>query len=295
MGRINIAKLSTLGIVLVTLIWGSAFVVIKDTLDILPPLYILALRFGIAGLVLLILGLKFLKKTSKSEVTLGAILGVFLFLAYALQTYGLKYTTISNNAFITSTYIVFIPIVNALLKRQKLKKQYILSIIICFVGILLLTVDTNLKLYKGDLLTLLCSVFFTVYFIMIDYTSKKYSAYNLSVYQFITCALLSLIFTTSIEGTNVIAISQFLLDKVVLYRVIYLAIMSTMLCYLILQVCQKYTDIKYVTILLALEAVFGMVFEVLFYNTAITVKLISGCILIFVSIIVSEYKFKPRN
>ncbi|WP_455715164.1 DMT family transporter, partial [Anaerosporobacter sp.] len=124
MGRINIAKLSTLGIVLVTLIWGSAFVVIKDTLDILPPLYILALRFGIAGLVLLILGLKFLKKTSKSEVTLGAILGVFLFLAYALQTYGLKYTTISNNAFITSTYIVFIPIVNALLKRQKLKKQY---------------------------------------------------------------------------------------------------------------------------------------------------------------------------
>ncbi|WP_455716631.1 DMT family transporter, partial [Anaerosporobacter sp.] len=144
-------------------------------------------------------------------------------------------------------------------------------------------------------LTILCSVFFNVYFIMIDYTSKKYSAYNLSVYQFITCALLSLIFTTSIEGTNVIAISQFLLDKVVLYRVIYLAIMSTMLCYLILQVCQKYTDIKYVTILLALEAVFGMVFEVLFYNTAITVKLISGCILIFVSIIVSEYKFKPRN
>lgn len=98
----NKSLFAELGLLLITVIWGSAFVVVKNAAGTVPVNYIIAIRFGIATILLLIVFFPRLKKMNLRTVQSGAVLGTLLYLAYYFQTIGVKYTTAGNNAFLTA-------------------------------------------------------------------------------------------------------------------------------------------------------------------------------------------------
>ena len=106
----GVKVLASASLLFVTIIWGSAFVVMKNSMDAITPTYLLAYRFTIAALGMATLFWKQIRGMSMQEFKCGALAGLFLFISYYFQTYGLKYTTASKNAFITTLYVVIVTI-----------------------------------------------------------------------------------------------------------------------------------------------------------------------------------------
>lgn len=117
----------------ITAIWGgSTFPAMKVSLDYLPPILFLAYRFGVASLLMLLLfRSRILRRETLRE---GFLLGLTLFFGHGFQIVGLKYTTASNSAFITSLYVVFTPFIAYLLLGEKLKPRDLLSLAIALTG-----------------------------------------------------------------------------------------------------------------------------------------------------------------
>ncbi|MBQ7373216.1 MAG: DMT family transporter, partial [Clostridia bacterium] len=137
--KISKATLGKLLLVLVTIVWGSSFVVLKDTLSTLGnghfTFFILASRFIISSVALIAICWKKFITIKKSAFIKGLILGFILFGAYSVQTIGLRYTSASKNAFLTSVYVVLVPFLSWLfLKKKPTLKNYVATAL-CFVGI----------------------------------------------------------------------------------------------------------------------------------------------------------------
>lgn len=122
----GIKILAAIGLIITTIIWGSAFVVMKNSVDIISPTYLLALRFTIAAIALILVFWRKVMKINKSDLFCGGLLGVFLFVSYFFQTYGLKYTTASKNAFITTLYVILVPFFTGFLTTRN-RREIILS------------------------------------------------------------------------------------------------------------------------------------------------------------------------
>ena len=101
--------LASIGLLGAAMIWGFSFVIVKNSLDIVPTIYMLAFRFTIATIALAAIFWKKLKGLNKKIVSEGFILGALLFISYLLQTEGCKYTTAGKNAFLTTVYIIVVP------------------------------------------------------------------------------------------------------------------------------------------------------------------------------------------
>ena len=101
---------ASLGLLLTAAVWGFAFVVVKDSLDYVGSVYMVAIRFSIAAIGLAIIFCKRLKKIDKKHLLMGGVTGLFLFLAYLVQTIGCSYTTAGKNAFLTTIYVILIPL-----------------------------------------------------------------------------------------------------------------------------------------------------------------------------------------
>ena len=136
--------LASSGLLLVTLLWGVSFAVVKNSLDLVPPIYMMAFRFSIASLFLLIIFFNKLKLIKKSTLKKGALLGIFLALGYALQTIGVVYTTAGKNAFITTTYVIFVPFIYWIFTKRKPGSISIITAFVGFLGIGLLSLQDDM-------------------------------------------------------------------------------------------------------------------------------------------------------
>ena len=128
-------KLAKPMLILAPIIWGSSFVVMKHSLDSFTPFYLLAFRFTAAAIVLGLVFWKSWKVMDRQYFKAGAIIGTFLFLAYAFQTFGLDRTTSGKNAFLTAVYCVIVPFLYWLIARKRPDRYNILAAVVCIVGI----------------------------------------------------------------------------------------------------------------------------------------------------------------
>ena len=167
------------------IIWGSAFAVVKNTLDSVPPSMMIALRFGIAALISGVILRKHLRGLTRGQVLMGLLVGVLTGLAYIVQTIGLQDTTAGKNAFLTTIYVLLVPFGCALLFHQKLQKGNLIAAALMLVGIGLLSLDGQAGgLNVGDLLTMACGFLFAAHIIAVEQCQKKTNTYALIVLQF---------------------------------------------------------------------------------------------------------------
>lgn len=280
------ALYADLSLLLVAIIWGSGFIVTKNALDHITPYYMLGFRFIIASAVLGIISFKKLRKATIKDFKAGAIVGLFLFGGFATQTIGMKYTTVGNSAFITASNVVMVPFFYFLLTKRRLDKFEIFGAVLCFIGIGILSLDKNLTISFGDFLILLCAIFFALHIVSVGYFAGEIDPYVIATVQLFVVAVLSMIFAFCFEP-KVTAIRS---DMII--PILYLAIFSSMLAFLIQNVAQVHTSSTHAAIILSLESVFGSTFSIIFLKEALTFKFIVGCLAILISVLASETKFE---
>ena len=280
------------GLIFVTIIWGFAFVVVKNSLDYVPPLYMMAFRFTIASVVLALLFLPKFKHLDKSTFFHGMILGIFLFAAYAFQTVGLQFTTAGKNAFLTTTYVIMVPFLNWFFHKSKPSWNCVLAAIIALIGIGLLSLQGDFSMNRGDVLTIICGFFFAVHIIFISRYTQTQDPVLLTILQLAFSALFSWIFAPFTNGHFPL---QETLRTDVIVSMLYLGLFSTLLCFLLQNVCQKYLRASTTSLLLSFESVFGVIFSIIFLKEILTAKMIVGCVLIFFALVLSEIDWKQKK
>ncbi|MBZ9685849.1 DMT family transporter [Clostridium estertheticum] len=275
-----------LGLLSVAIIWGMGFVASRVSLDSkLTPFQIMTLRFFISTVLMAVIYRKNLKKINSGSLKAGIILGFFLFLAFAFQTEGLQYTTPSKNAFLTSINVVMVPFIGTMLFKKPVDKFGIIGALLACTGAGILTLNGSFKINTGDMLTIICALGFAFHIFFVGEYVKKYDAIMITIIQLAVAFILSLIAIIVMGQTNIHLNSQGVL------AVSYLGIFSTALAFLLQNVSQRYTTGTRAAIILSTESVFGALASVIFLGEQMTLKILIGCLLIFVAIITSETKF----
>ncbi len=279
---------SSLGLLLAAIIWGFAFVVVKNSLDLIPPIYMLAFRFTIAAAALTLIMLPKLRHLTRRDWTSGAVLGFFLFTAHAVQTIGCQYTTAGKNAFLTTIYVIIVPFLHWIMSRKRPSGYAMAAAVIAVVGIGLLSLqggDAGVNI--GDVLTVICGFLFAVHIVYIDRYTESQDPIVLTVMQMIFAAVLSWIFAPIYDGGFPAAAFQ----SEVVTGMLYLGLLSTMVGFLLQNVGQKYTAPSTASLLLSFESVFGVLFSVIFLQEQLTARMLFGCGLMFFAVLLVETKF----
>lgn len=278
--------LAKAALLVATLIWGSTFIIFKDAMNGLPPLFILAFRYLVATVILSAVFFKKLRLINKTYLWQGAVLGVFLAAAYIFQTYGLQGTTPGKNAFLTAVYCVLVPFVSWAFFGSRPDRFNFLAAATCLAGIGFVSLDGDLSVMPGDWLTLVGGVFFALHIAFVARFNSDKDAVTLTLVQFFTagviCGAGSLCFETLPSSVPPAAWTE----------IIYLAVCGTAVAMLLQNVGQKYVSSSSAAIILSLEALFGVLFSVIFGYENLSVKLVIGFTLIFFAIITSETKWK---
>jgi len=286
---INISKkksiLADMSLLLVAIVWGGGFIAVKGALDSISPFYIMAMRFGISVIIMLLFFRKKIKHITKNQLAVGTLVGLLLFLGFAAQTVGMKYTTAGKNAFLTGTNVVIVPFLYWAISKRKPDTYSLVSAFLCFIGIGMLTLDGGIRIGLGDGLTLLCAVFFAAHIVSVGFYTEKVGAITLVIIQLGSAAVFSLIAALIFEPMPKA------LNSDTIFAIGYLAIFSTMIAFIIQNVAQKYTTSTHAAIILCLESVFGSILSVLMLNEIFTSKMIIGCLTIFIAIITTETKW----
>jgi len=272
-------------LLLVAIVWGGGFIAVKDALDSITPFYIMAMRFTISVIIMLLVFRKKIKLITKNDLLLGTLVGLLLFLGFATQTVGMKYTTAGKNAFLTGTYVVIVPFLYWVISKKRPDTYSMVSAFLCFIGVGMLTLDSGIHIGLGDSLTLLCSVFFAAHLIAVESFVKKVDLISLVTIQLGAAAVFSIIAALIYEPIPKP------LNSNTVFTIFYLAIFSTMLAFIVQNAAQKYTTSTHAAIILCLESVFGSIFSVLMLNEIFTSKMILGCLTIFIAIITTETKW----
>ena len=288
MNKNSAAWLSGIGLIFVTIIWGVAFVVVKNALDVIPAIYLVALRFTVATLGLCIIFAPRLKKLNKATLLHGLGIGLFLFLAYTFQTIGCKYTTAGKNAFLTTIYVIMVPFINWILTKKRPDIFSVVAAIMSVVGIGLLSLRGDFSMNIGDVLTLGCGLGFALQIVFIARWSQEDDPILLTIVQIGFTAIFSWILAPFIDGELPV---EAIKNPEVIKGILFLALFSTMLCFLLQNVCQKYLRPSTAALLMSFESVFGVLSGVIFLHEVMDLKGIIGCVLMFVAVVTSETKF----
>lgn len=276
--------LGKLSLLAATLFWGTSFVVLKDTLDLVPPNYLIALRFTVAGIVLSAIFWKRLRNTTKQMLWKGCVIGVFLFLAYFWQTLGLQRTTPGKNAFLTAGYCVMVPFMLWAVRGPRPDRYNVIAAILCLGGIGLISLEGDFSVGFGDLFTVVGGIFFGCHMVAIGKFMKDEDPVVMTILQFAAAALCFWIASLFMEGVPKALPVQALLP------IGYMSIFCTAVTLLLQNFGQKYTDPSAAAILLSLEAVFGAMFSLLLGKEMLSAQVAFGFMAIFLSVIVSETK-----
>lgn len=296
--KLSKATLGKLLLVLVTIVWGSSFVILKDTLSTLGDghftFFILASRFILASVLLVAICWKKFITISKSTFLKGLILGFILFGAYSVQTIGLRYTSASKNAFLTSVYVVLVPFLSWLFLKKKPTFKNYLATALCFVGIAFVAVigkkDSASNEILGDTLSIVSGIFYALQIIFISKHTEKEDAMQLLIVELLTVAVLCSIISLSTEFS--LHASKFSMSGEAIWKLLYLAFICTLFAQFGQMVAQKYAPPMSVALIFSLESVFGVVFELLLGDANLTVFIIIGFVFIFIGELVSEVDLK---
>lgn len=270
-------------------IWGGSFVVIKGALDVVPPCWLMFLRFFFSALIV---GALFWKRVrphlDASTLRCGAVLGILSGTAFVVQNIGLTDTTPGRNAFLTATYCVMVPFVNWAVARRRPGATSIVAAALGILGVGLLSLgdDFSVGLSWGDMLTLVSAVLYALHIVAVArFSASGHEVMTMTVTQLAMSAVVSLAAALVLEG--VIDFGVFA-DPGIWGALFYLVILSSAVCMVVQNLGQAHVPPAPASLLLSLESVFAVIASVLFYGEVVTPRLACGFASIFAAVVVSE-------
>ena len=321
----NKKVLGVLLLLLTALIWGTAFIAQKTSMDYIDPFTFGGTRTFIGVIALLplmiildknrrkkemsVAGLsderiKEIKDApffSKNELIAGLFCGIAFFFATNVQQYGVSFTTVSKSGFITVLYIAFVPIFSVLI-RKKVRPIMWLCVLLGVIGFFLLTAEGNLDLSNiggylsnwiatlglGDLLVLGCAALFGIHIMVVDNFVDAGDGLKISWIQFLVSATLSMVCAFIFDDINISAI----IDAII--PILYAGVLSTGVGYTLQVICQKWVEPTVASLLMSLESVFAVLGAWVILDERLTLVQIIGCIVIFIAVIISNLPDKSE-
>ncbi len=287
-------------LLLTAFIWGMAFVSQSKGMDYMGPLTFNGVRSLIGALSLMVyIGIRRViqgKKAGRSDwktvLQAGICCGLALTVASTLQQFGIQYTTVGKAGFITTLYIIFVPIAGIFFRRKVAGIVWV-GAVMAAVGMYLLCMTERLVLGKGDFLVLLCAVVFTIHILVIDHFSPKTDGVVVSCIQFAVCGVLCTAGAFVWEQPTVEQLQGGA------GALAYAGILSCGVAYTLQIIGQKGVNPTVAAVLLSLESVFATVsawiaFRIGFLKTDQTMspRQVAGCILVFGAVILVQLPSK---
>ncbi len=275
-------------IVFATAIWGLSFVIMKDVVECLPPAWLLGIRFFTAGLILLaVLWKRVRRHLSLKIVAYGALLAFFDFTAFLSQTVGLLYTTPGINAFLTATYCVIVPFAWWVIAKKRPLAFNVLAAFVAVGGIWLVSSNgggSGLSMGFGEAMTLLCALLFAIHITFVSRLSVGNDVLVLTVFQFLFEGLFGMAIGCGFETLPPVSA----VSMTVIAQMAFLIVFASVIAFGIQNVALAYIPPAQASLFLSLESVFGVLFSVLIYGEVLTPQLLLGFTLIFAAILVNE-------
>lgn len=245
--------LADVGLLSVVFLWGSSFVVTKNSLDSVNAVALVAYRFLLSAILLGIF-LVLRKEKLFQDFRQGILLGLILFAFYIPQTLGLNYTSASNSGFITGMLVIFVPVFAFLLFKKRPTLLNIITVGIAITGLWILTGGIQ-KFNAGDTLTLITACAGALHILVADkYAKNTAQPLTLHFQQLLTVGLLSVL-------ACVVFRLPFNVDsQYAINSIIYLAITSSLYGYGMQMLAQKHTSPVSVSLIFTLEPVFAALF-----------------------------------
>ena len=270
-------------LLIASLIWGSTFVVVKDTLDSFGTFALLSIRFAMATAILGIYILLKGGRITRDEVKYGSLLGFLLFVGYSMQTLGLKYVSATDSAFITNLYVIMVPIFSALLLGRMPQRKIWLACVMALLGLVIMTGAAVGGFGLGEVITFVCAVGFALEMIYLSKYTQHCDPLNLS---FIMIAAVTLLSAILVVPTGEVP-SSYPLGA--LEAIVFLAVFATAIGQTIQNEVQKRLDPSKVAILLITEPIFAAIFGTILLGEVFTAQKFAGAALILLALFIAEY------
>jgi drug/metabolite transporter (DMT)-like permease len=271
-----------LTLLLIAAIWGTTFALLRDTMRILHPTELMAVRFSIATLLLGTIYWKRLVPVRRRWLLDGLWLGVWLSIGYLTQVFGLLTITASRSAFITGTYVVFTPFLVWVLLRIRPALGEFLGVAVVFTGLTCFAADLGFSLSPGDLWTLGCALAFGTQIVITNIVGKRSDPIALSVVQMGTGAIIGWLFVGARGGMHTPW------ERIPWGVMIYLAVVATALVIALQTWALARTTSVKAALLFSTEPIFAALFAAAFFAERMTSREILGAALILAGVFVSE-------
>lgn len=302
---------NTFFLFLTAMIWGAAFVAQSVSMDYIGPFTFICLRSVIGGLFLIpvIIVLDGIRKKSQNEsadvvnsenilhieteekqrlswknkqlIEGGIVCGIFLFFANCFQQTGIQYTTVGKAGFITTFYIIIVPLIGLFFKKYCGILTWI-GVVIALAGLYFLCITQKLTIQRGDALILCCSVLYAGQILAIDHYNPFVDGVKMSCIQFLTGGILGAVFMLLFENPSVAMILS------AAGPILYTGIMSTGVGYTLQIVGQKGLNPTVAALILSLESVFSALSGYVFLHQVLTTRELIGCALMFIAIVLAQ-------
>lgn len=302
---------NTFFLFLTAMIWGAAFVAQSVSMDYIGPFTFIFLRSVIGGLFLIpvIIVLDGIRKKSQNEsadvvnsenilhieteekqrlswknkqlIEGGIVCGIFLFFANCFQQTGIQYTTVGKAGFITTFYIIIVPLIGLFFKKYCGILTWI-GVVVALAGLYFLCITQKLTIQRGDALILCCSVLYAGQILAIDHYNPFVDGVKMSCIQFLTGGILGAVFMLLFENPSIAMILS------AAGPILYTGIMSTGVGYTLQIVGQKGLNPTVAALILSLESVFSALSGYLFLHQVLTTRELIGCALMFIAIVLAQ-------
>ncbi|WP_243060299.1 DMT family transporter [Nocardioides sp. SR21] len=280
MGERRTSLVATLVLIGITACWGSTFFLIHDLVDRIPAVDFLAVRFSIAGVLLLVVAPKAVLRLSararRQAVVLGGLYGV----AQILQTAGLAHTPASVSGFITGMYVVATPLFAAVLLHNRITRMTWLAVLLAFAGLAVLTLD-GFSIGYGEALTFVAAMLYALHIVGLGAWSNARDALGLAILQVVMVAVICLV--ASAPGGIVLPA-----DRQDWLAVVYMAVFPAALALLGQTWAQAHLSATRTAIVMSMEPVFAAFFAVLFGGESFTLRMATGGAMVLAAMLLVE-------
>ena len=277
-----------LALFLAAFTWGSAFCVLKDTLEQVSPIWLLAFRFLLAGVIMAGICIPRFSRMKLQTLKRGIVMGCVLYCEFLFFTIGLQYTTSSKSSFIIGSYIAILPLIYWVIRKKKPQREDVLAALVCVAGLGFILLGSFDGINRGDLISLLSAVCYAIHIVVTGIFAREEDGFLLNMLQIGTGGILGLAAALLLEphpasmtGINIGSIA-------------YLAVFCTVVPYLLSVFGQKYVRTSTSGVILSFESVFGCLLSILVLGERPGFRFAIGAGLMMCSFLIVEKISVPR-
>jgi len=272
-------------LLLIALVWGTTFILVKGALGFIGPYTFLALRFILAAVLLAGVSYEHLYRISRQEIKAGLALGLFLIVGFIFQTMGLQYTSASNAAFITGLSVVIVPIIISIYTSSLPSWGTTSGIVLATTGLFLLSVTDAFYISYGDILVLGAAFGFAAHIVSVDRWSVNCNTVNLAIVQILAVGLFCMSVAIAREPWPPV------INAPVVEALVITSVFGTALAFLVQNTLQKHTTPTRTAVIFITEPIFGAAFAHFWAGEVLSSRALLGCALIISGMLLTELDF----